>query len=110
MEQLGSVKAKAGTFKAPLGRGKNKLKGDREDCPGICTLVSTLQRLRGSLSQGVDKGEMVGKYPLCREGNREGWFSSQPSGDGGSRSFGVVEANVRTNVQGGEDLGESWFH
>ena len=98
-----------GTFKAPLGRGKSKLKGDGEDCSGINALVSILRWLRGILVQGVDEGEMAGKYPLSREGNREGCLSSQLGGYKGAGSSGVADADATTNGQVEEDPGERWF-
>lgn len=92
-----------------MGWGKSKLKGGGGDCLGICTLVSILRRFRGNLVQEVDEGEMVGKNPLSREGNREGRLSHLLGGDRGAGSSGADDADARMNGQGEEDPGERWF-
>ena len=97
MEQLGKVKAKEGPFKVPSGRGKCKFKGDAVDSPGISALSLILHWLRGIYDQGADEGEMPGKYPLSREGSREGHLSSWLGGDRGARSSGAVDSDARTN-------------
>lgn len=52
---------------------------------------------------------MAGKYPMSREGSREGHLSSRLGGDRSVGSFGPVDVEVRTNGQGEEDPGERWF-
>ena len=52
---------------------------------------------------------MEGKYPLSREGSREGHLSSRLGGDRGVGSYGDADAEARTNGQGEEDPWERWF-
>lgn len=109
MEQAGGVKASEGPFKAPLGRGKYKFKGDREVSLNTPALGLIWKRLWGIYVKGMHEGEMTGKSPLSREGSYEGYLSSRLGGDRGAGVSRSADKMTRTNGQGEKDPGERWF-